>query len=58
MQALLTARGPDRTVGEAHLATAEKGHATAEKMVTDVITLLRKVEAQPLDSVAPVTLAR
>ncbi len=49
---------PHGPVGEAHLATAAKGHATAEKMVADVITLLRKVEAQPLDAFAPVTSAR
>ncbi|MGV8986832.1 MAG: creatininase family protein [Cypionkella sp.] len=49
---------PEGPVGEAHLATAEKGHATAEKMVADVITLLCKVEAQALDSFAPVTSAR
>jgi creatinine amidohydrolase len=45
---------PDGVVGEAHLASAEKGRATAEKMVADVIGLLRKVAAQPLDGLAPV----
>jgi creatinine amidohydrolase len=45
---------PDGTVGEAHLATADKGHATAEKYVTDVIGLLRKVAAQSLDGMDPV----
>ncbi|MBI1172604.1 creatininase family protein [bacterium] len=49
---------PAGPVGEAHLATAEKGHATAEKMVADVIALLRKVEAQSLEGFAPVTSAR
>ena len=48
---------PAGAVGEAHLATAEKGHATAAKMVGDVIALLRKVEAHPLDGFAPVPLA-
>ena len=46
---------PHGVVGEAHLATAAKGHATADKMVTDVITLLRKVQTQSLDGLAPVT---
>ncbi len=45
---------PAGTVGEAHLATAEKGHATAEKYVADVIGLLRKVAAQSLDGIEPV----
>ncbi|MBI1418155.1 MAG: creatininase family protein [Limimaricola sp.] len=45
---------PHGVVGEAHLATAEKGHATAEKMVTDVIGLLRKVAAQPLEGFEPI----
>ena len=45
---------PNGVVGEAHLATAAKGHATADKMVTDVIGLLRKVQAQSLDGLAPV----
>ena len=46
---------PHGTVGEAHLATADKGHATADKMVTDVIGLLHKVAAQSLNGFAPVT---
>ncbi len=46
---------PNGVVGEAHLATAEKGHATADKMVTDVIGLLQKVRAQSLDGLDPVT---
>jgi creatinine amidohydrolase len=45
---------PDGTVGEAHLATADKGHATAEKYVADVIALLHKVAAQSLDGLDPV----
>ena len=45
---------PNGVVGEAHLATAEKGKATAEKMVTDVIGLLREVEAQDLTPFEPV----
>ena len=45
---------PNGVVGQAHLATAEKGHATADKMVKDTITLLRKVAAQSLDGLAPV----
>jgi creatinine amidohydrolase len=46
---------PRGVVSQAHLATAEKGHAKANKMVTDVITLLRKVVASPLDGLSPVT---
>ncbi|MBC7739972.1 MAG: creatininase family protein [Candidatus Saccharibacteria bacterium] len=45
---------PDGVVGEAHLASAEKGQATAEKMVTDMIGLLRKVADQSLDGFDPV----
>jgi creatinine amidohydrolase len=45
---------PAGTVGEAHLATAEKGHATAEKYVADVIGLLRAVTDQSLAGFAPV----
>lgn len=45
---------PEGVVGEAHLATAEKGRATAEKMVGDVIGLLRHVAAQDLAGLAPV----
>ncbi len=45
---------PNGVVGEAHLATAEKGHKAADKMVTDVIGLLRKVADQPLDGLDPV----
>ena len=45
---------PNGVVGEAHLATAEKGKATADKMVDDVIELIRKIEAHPLDGFEPV----
>ena len=45
---------PHGVVGEAHLATAAKGHATAEKMVLDTIRLLQKVAATSLDGFAPV----
>ncbi len=44
---------PAGVVGEAHLATAEKGKATADKMVTDIIALLRTVEGAPLDGFTP-----
>ncbi|MEM9060898.1 MAG: creatininase family protein [Pseudomonadota bacterium] len=40
---------PDGTVGDASLATAEKGHATAEHQVAGFIELLHKVETQSLD---------
>ena len=46
---------PHGVAGEAHLASAEKGRVTAEKMVADVIGLLRKIRAQPLDGFSPVT---
>jgi creatinine amidohydrolase len=39
---------PQGVVGEAHLATAEKGRLTAEKIVADVLSLLARVEAAPL----------
>ncbi len=45
---------PHGVVGEAHLATAEKGRLTAENAVKDIIALLRKIEATLLDSFAPV----
>lgn len=45
---------PHGVVGEAHLATPDKGAATADRMVTDMIGLLRKIEATPLESFAPV----
>jgi creatinine amidohydrolase len=39
---------PNGVVGEAHLATAAKGQATADRIVTDVIGLLHKVASAPL----------
>lgn len=39
---------PAGAVGEAHLATAEKGRQTAEHVVADVLELLRKVADEPL----------
>ena len=39
---------PHGVVGEAHLATADKGKELADRMVDDVITLLHKIEAAPL----------
>lgn len=39
---------PAGVVGEAHLATAEKGRLTAEHLVSDVVVLLRKVAAEPI----------
>ena len=39
---------PAGVVGEAHLATAEKGRLTAEHVVADVLDLLRKVAAEPI----------
>jgi creatinine amidohydrolase len=44
---------PHGVVGEAHLATAEKGKATADKMVTDVTGLLRTIRSVPLDGFEP-----
>lgn len=38
---------PEGTVGEAHLATPEKGRATCAHQVAGFIDLLRKVEATP-----------
>ncbi len=40
--------GPDGVVGEAHLGTAEKGHATAAHQVAGFIKLLYDVKAAPL----------
>jgi creatinine amidohydrolase len=40
-------------VGEAHLATAEKGKATAALMVANTIALLRKIEQTPLETFPP-----
>jgi creatinine amidohydrolase len=45
---------PAGTVGEAHLATAEKGHATAAHYVAGFIDVLQQVAAHPLDGFAPV----
>jgi creatinine amidohydrolase len=39
---------PAGVVGEAHLATAEKGRQTAEHIVADVIRLLQTVAKEPL----------
>ena len=39
---------PSGVVGEAHLATAEKGRLTADHIIADVIGLLGKVAAEPL----------
>ena len=39
---------PAGVVGEAHLATAEKGRMTADHVVADVLDLLRKVAAEPI----------
>ena len=40
---------PAGAVGEAHLATAEKGRATCESQVAGFVELLRKVRDLPLD---------
>ena len=40
--------GPEGVVGEAHLGTAEKGHATAAHQVAGFIKLLYDVKAAPL----------
>lgn len=45
---------PAGVAGEAHLATADKGRAAAEKAVTDMIGLLEKIAAAPLDGFEPV----
>jgi creatinine amidohydrolase len=45
---------PAGVVGEAHLATAEKGRLQAEKCVEDVIGFLHKVKAQDLAAFHPV----
>lgn len=44
---------PAGVVGEAHLATAEKGRATAEHFVDDVIGLLGSVLAEDVSRYAP-----
>jgi creatinine amidohydrolase len=42
-------------VGEAHLATADKGRVTCEHMVAGFIRLLYQVRDLPLDGYAPLT---
>jgi creatinine amidohydrolase len=44
---------PSGTVGDASAATAAKGEATAAHQAQGFIALLRKVEATPLDGLAP-----
>jgi len=44
---------PVGTVGNASLATAEKGQATAEHQIDGFIKLLQNVSAKPLDDLAP-----
>lgn len=39
---------PEGTVGEAHLATAEKGEMSAKHQISGFIELLRRVELQPI----------
>ena len=46
---------PDGTVGEAHLATAEKGAATAHHQVAGFVELLRAVREASLEGLSPVT---
>lgn len=43
------------TVGEAHLATAEKGRVTCEHQVSAFIDLLRRIQAQPIGNIRPVS---
>ena len=43
---------PDGTVGEAHLASAEKGKATAEYQVARFIAMLRDLRDRPLDGLS------
>jgi creatinine amidohydrolase len=45
---------PHGVVGEAHLATAEKGHALARHCTAGMIALLRTLRDLPLDGVAPI----
>lgn len=45
---------PHGVAGEAHLATADKGRATAEHYVAGAIDVLHRIAAQPLDRFAPV----
>ncbi|MDJ0638123.1 MAG: creatininase family protein [Paracoccaceae bacterium] len=44
---------PAGTVGEAHLATAEKGHKTAEHQISGFIDLLRTVRDQSVGGFSP-----
>ncbi|OYW49122.1 MAG: creatininase, partial [Rhodobacterales bacterium 12-65-15] len=44
---------PAGVVGEAHLATAEKGRVTAEHFVADIVKLLEKVEREDVAGFAP-----
>ena len=44
---------PDGVVGEAHLATAEKGAATCRHQVRGFIDLLRQVRDWPIGEIAP-----
>ena len=44
---------PAGTVGEAQLATAEKGKAACEHQIKGFIDLLRTVRDHPIDSFAP-----
>lgn len=46
---------PEGVVGEAHLATAEKGRLTAEHLVANVIGLLRAVADEDISTLAPAT---
>lgn len=48
---------PHGVVGEAHLATAEKGKATADRMVSDVCALLEKMRGVDPGEFAPVETA-
>jgi len=45
---------PVGTVGDASIATADKGHATAAHQVDGFIALLRQMRDTPLDRLAPV----
>jgi creatinine amidohydrolase len=44
---------PDGTVGEAHLATAEKGAIAAKHQILGFLQLLRDVEIQPIREFSP-----
>ena len=47
---------PDGTVGEAHLATAEKGGATCRHQVAGFIELLKAVRDRPVGEITPTNL--